>query len=485
MWTIKQLFDGVEILRQSADALAEVEGLCYDTRKLKANDVFFALEGRDGGDKYVYEAVHKGAKVIVSGFWYDGVPCIQVENVRMTLGKVCFNAYLKSKRVPALLGIVGTNGKTTCSYILSSILNAAGHKTAVIGTLGVKMGEEKFDSNMTTPDTVELFKYLGMLSDKKVEYVAIEVSAHAIYYKKLYPLIPKIAIFTNCTQDHLDFFKSMENYSKTKESFFTDKHTELGIINVDDPLGLKMINSRTFPNISYGLYQPSDAFAINISYNGGYTSFVANICDEVYEVKVPLLGEFNVYNALACMTAATALGINKFDIIDGLKELGEIEGRFNIINSDITVIIDYAHTPDGLINILTAVNKLPHKEIISVFGCGGNRDTDKRPKMGEISAKLSNLSIITSDNPRYEVPEAIIEEIVVGVKKVNNRYIKITDRKDAIDFAVRIASPGDIVLIAGKGGENYIDEKGVKTPFSDRDTAKLAIRRYREKCIKH
>ncbi|NCA93378.1 UDP-N-acetylmuramyl-tripeptide synthetase, partial [bacterium] len=279
------------------------------------------------------------------------------------------------------------------------------------------------------------------------------------------------------TQDHLDFFKDMKTYTMVKESYFHNENVRLGIINADDIVGRKIIDSKDICCLSYGLYYPSDVFALNIEYDKG-TRFVANIFDDVVFIKTPLLGEFNVSNTLAAISVCKVIGINSKDICEYLQTLKQIEGRFDVITNQKTAIIDYAHTPDGLKNAMLAARKLCKGKLIVVFGCGGNRDISKRPIMGKIAAQYSDIAVITSDNPRFENPEEIIESIANGFSEISHSYIKICDRQKAIEFALSIADKNDIVLIAGKGGEDYMDIKGEKLPYSDKEVCQKILRRF-------
>ena len=307
------------------------------------------------------------------------------------------------------------------------------------------------------------------MAESGAKAVVSEVSAHAVYYKKISPIEAEAAIYTNCTQDHLDFFKSMESYSGVKKSYFKKPFAKKVIVNADDALGGEIISGSDAEVISYGIENPSDVFAVNVGLSVEGSAFYVNVFDDVSYVWLPLPGLFNVYNALAALTAASLIGIPLSDAAESLGGLPEIPGRFNIIEAEkCHFILDYAHSPDGLKKILTSARSIAEGRLISVFGCGGDRDKSKRPIMGEISADTADYTVITSDNPRFENPEDIIREIEDGTKKRSKAYECITDRKEAIKRAYETAKKGDVIVVAGKGAEPYLDVKGEKLKYSDR-----------------
>jgi len=474
MKTLKELFTSVEILQSNINMDAVVEGIEVNSQKISNNFIFFALKDTS----YAKDAIDNGALCIVSETKINDLPCICVNNIRKVLCLVCANFYDNPHVNMHFIGVVGTNGKTSTTHIINHILSESGKKTCLIGTLGVKINQKlNIPFDMTTPDPNEFYKILKEAKNNSVEYVIMEISAHAIYFEKLYGIIMDYCIFTNISQDHLDFFKDMKTYSKVKESYFNNDNVRLGIINVDDIIGRKIMDSKEICCLSYGLYYPSDVFALNIEYDNG-TRFVANVFDDVIFVKSPLLGEFNVSNTLAAISVAKVIGIESKQICISLETLPQIEGRFDVITNQKTAIIDYAHTPDGLKSALLASRKLCKGKLIVVFGCGGNRDANKRPIMGQIAATYCDIAVITSDNPRFENPEEIIESIVSGFADISHSYIKICDRQKAIEFALSIADKTDIVLIAGKGGEDYLDIKGEKLPYSDKAVCQNILRRY-------
>ncbi|HPD02689.1 MAG TPA: UDP-N-acetylmuramoyl-L-alanyl-D-glutamate--2,6-diaminopimelate ligase, partial [Clostridia bacterium] len=368
-----------------------------------------------------------------------------------------------------LVSVVGTNGKTSTAHILEAILSFSGIRTGIIGTLGHSFMGEREEALLTTPDPYKFNELLRSMVDRGAEVVVSEVSAHAIYLKKLYGLTCDIAIFTNLTQDHLDFFQTFEDYAETKLSYFTPENVNMGVVNMDDEWGRKLIAAAKIPIVSYGLETPSDVFAIDVRPNMDGVSFILNIFDEILDISSPLYGYFNVYNLMSAITAARLLSVGADTILRAVKRIKEVEGRFNIIKSPKgMVIIDYAHTPDGLKNLLNSARIITKGQLITVFGCGGNRDKFKRPLMGKIAAEYSDYIVITSDNPRFEEPMQIMKDIEQGINGFS-RYKMIVNRADAIAYAMQEMMEGDTVVVAGKGAEKYIEIAGEKRRYSDYD----------------
>ncbi|HHT83413.1 MAG: UDP-N-acetylmuramoyl-L-alanyl-D-glutamate--2,6-diaminopimelate ligase [Christensenellales bacterium] len=478
--TLRELTEGIEIVSSNAEMDAEVKGIKIDSRKVRASDLFIALSGEKDGHNYIGEALKNGAFAIVCNKAINqDIPHIQVRDTRKAFALIASNYYGNAHKKMKIIFVTGTNGKTTTTYIINSLLKANGHKTAVIGTLGAVIDEKKINTDLTTPDPLDLHRLFSKAYESGVEYVIMEASAHAIYYKKLEGLKAEAAVFTNISQDHLDFFGNMAKYARTKTSFFSNERMKLSIINSDDEYGRKILSKKNCLCLSYGINNPSDVFAVDIVTYNAKTRFILNAFDEVAEITIPLYGRFNVYNTLAAIAVARALSIPMSVILKALSGLKEVSGRFNIIKEDITVIIDYAHTPDGLENLLKAVKSLDGGRIITVFGCGGNRDAVKRPIMGTVAAMYSDFCVITSDNPRFEDPMDIIRQVEKGVRAVTQNYICIKDRENAIAYAIKFAQAGDKVVVAGKGGENYLDIMGVKHPYSDKKAVMSAIRSYR------
>lgn len=445
-----------------------ITGLYHNDVQVKEGGLFFCLRGTkvDGVD-YVKSAARNGAVAIVVEQeipFIFGVTQIIVKNAREMMSLMACKFYGNPAKKLKLVGVTGTNGKTTTATILAEILKFCGHKTALIGTNGVVIEDKRYDSGMTTPDPIELQKYFSLMVRKRVECVCMEVSAHAIDLFKIAGLKFEIGIFTNLTEDHLDYFKTMEKYFECKLKFFLSKYVKQAVINIDDEYGERICSSIKTPKQTYAIVKSADFVAENIETKDGKQYF--NISNK--NITVNLLGRFNLYNILAAFVAAKSLNEDEDKIIEAFKHVGAVDGRFNIYEvSGRCFIVDYAHTPDGLKNILNASREIAKDgKLICVFGCGGNRETQKRAKMGEIAIKNTDFSVITSDNPRFESKKQIINDIKKDIVNSNN-YITIEDRKEAIKKAFEISNVGDIIVVAGKGAEKYIDEMGVKTPYSD------------------
>lgn len=450
----------------------EITSLAFDTSQVKEGSLFFCLEGtKVDGHLFAQEAVEKGAVAIVTQHKLP-LDCIQitVKNTRKTLSECACNFYGNPSLKMKLIGITGTNGKTTTSYVLKNIIEASGRRCGIIGTNGWG-AEEHHELNLTTPDSIELQQILKEMVDKGVEYVVMEVSAHALALDKLSGVKFYIVAFTNLSRDHLDFFNNMENYKSAKKKLFTRNFSQCAVINADDPVGLEILNNCELPCLTYGYKNPSDVFAVNLEISEFGIEYVLNLMDDILHIKFSLSGKFNMYNTLCAATIARLLGISNSEIERGIFSLKKVDGRFNIINAEnCSVLIDFAHTEDGLRNILSSVKEFAKHRIITVFGCGGNRDAGKRSNMGEVAATLSDYCIVTSDNPRYESPMQIISEIEEGIKRAGKtNYCLEPDRKAAIIKALNMADNDDIIVIAGKGAENYQEVMGKKIPYNDEE----------------
>lgn len=461
--------------RVLGNTVIEISGLYHMDTSVKENGLFFCLRGtRVDGTNFVLSAINNGAVAVVteqeiSGIF--GITQIVVKNAREFMSEVACRFYNNPAEKLKIIGVTGTNGKTTITNMIANVLKFAGKKCAVVGTNGVQILDKVYDSGMTTPDPIELQKYFSLMVKNKVEYVCMEVSAHAIDLCKINGFRFEEVIFTNLTEDHLDYFKTMEKYYQAKAKLFSKKYTDFAVINLDDEYGKRLVSSINLQYKTYAISSCANLVANKIEMQKSQQTFETLLG----KFSIQMAGKFNVYNSLASILALEYLGINDQVIKDGLAEMQPVAGRFNtyLINKTY-VVIDYAHTPDGLKNVLVACRELAkNKKVISVFGCGGNRETQKRSIMGEISTKNADFTIITSDNPRFESREKIAKDIESGT--VNNKYLVILDRSEAIKKALEMAGNGDVVLIAGKGAENYIDENGVKIPYSD----KAEIEKYR------
>ena len=458
---------------------AEITGISMDTREIQPGDLFVCIKGfnHDSHD-YIKDAVKKGAAAIIAEkpCTADGIPVVLVESSRKALAYIAVNFYNDPAASFNLIGVTGTNGKTSVTYMIEAILKEAGRLPGVIGTLKARAG---FDINVpfktsTTPDTPELIKILSKMRDLNATDVCMEVSSHALALYKVDGLKFKIGIFTNLTQDHLDFHHTMENYFNAKKRLFT--LCETGVINLDDKASQRIIEESPCKILTYGMGVNCGIRAFNIAYDTNGISFDTIINEETIRFKIPMPVKFAVSNALAAIAAAVLLNIPLEKIRLGLSNLN-IPGRFQSIpnTKGFEVVVDYAHSPDALENILKSARDFTKGNIITVFGCGGDRDKAKRKIMGEIAGNFSDLCIITSDNPRSEDPMEIIYEIEKGVKNTNCEYKKFEDRKTAIYEAVNRAKSGDMVIIAGKGHEDYQELKNGKIHFDDAETARQAL----------
>ncbi len=454
--------------RVFGNTVLEIKGLYHKDSEVKEGGLFFCLRGtRVDGKEFVMGAIKNGAVAIVSEQEIPnlvGVTQIVVKNARETMSLIACKFYGNPASKLNIIGVTGTNGKTTTTHIISSVLESVGFKTAIVGTNGVVIKGVKYDSGMTTPDPIDLQKYFALMVKNKIDYVCMEVSAHAIGLHKVDGVVFEQVVFTNLTQDHLDFFKTMQNYFETKKKLFSKRYAKMAVLNVDDAWGQKLCESINLPICTYAINNAANFVAENIVFNGTGQCFMLN---KKLQICMKLIGKFNVYNALSAICVLKNIGLSDFEITKGLSEMQAVQGRFNFCNvQGKLVVIDYAHTPDGLQNVLCACREIAGiQKVISVFGCGGNRDVGKRKLMGKISSSLADFTVITSDNPRFENCEDIVKDIESGVQ--NKNYMIELDRAVAIKKAIDLADNGDVVLVAGKGAEDYIEENGKKLPYSD------------------
>lgn len=472
--TLEKLLAGVEVRALHADPATEISSLKINSKEVRDGDLFFCMEGvRDDGNRYIGE-IGCPFVAVTEKTPVEDVAYVLVENVRRAYSIMSQNYYLNPLDGMKFVTVVGTNGKTSTAHYISSLLTQAGMKTGVIGTEGHFITGEKVGASLTTPDSFELNGLFFKMRAKGVDAVVSEVSAHAIRLDKLCGLKADVAVFTNVTQDHLDYFGDFQTYKNVKLSYFCPENVKKAVVNVDDPAGAELcrrLEKIGLPCVSYGLNNPADTFAVNVDENIDGIRFVANLSDDIVEVKSGLFGEFNVYNLLAALTVAHELGISAETLTHAVRKIKAVKGRFSILHNDKgLIIIDYAHTPDGLANLLRTARTLTKSRLVTVFGCGGERDRSKRAVMGRIASEYSDFVVITSDNPRFENPENIIADIVAGVRGAD--FKTFVDRTEAIAFAMSEMLEGDTVVIAGKGSEDYLEVCGRKIPYSDFDTAK-------------
>lgn len=453
----------------------DVYGIEHDSRKVKDRYLFVAQRGfTNDGHEFINEAINNGAIAILSEKDVDlnqNMTIIKVRDSLDALGYVSSNFYGSAWDQMTMIGITGTNGKTSTTYYLKNILDYNDSKVGVLGTIGAIMEDSSIDLLNTTPDSLEIQKILGAMLNKDIEYVIMEVSSHALDLKRVKYMDYDIGIFMNLSEEHLDYHKTMEKYLQAKLKLFL-KTKKYNIINIDDFYGkiIKQSIKDKIPCISYGLNSSANIYASNIEYNLRGVGFTLNTPKGIRDIRLNIPGKFSVYNALAAAACSYALDIDLDIIKKGLENLRGVKGRFELVPNpkDLNIIIDFAHTPEGLEQVLSAIKNFATGKIFVVFGAGGNRDKSKRPLMGKVVASYADLAIVTTDNPRFEDPEKIIEDIIIGIKEVNGRYIKCIDRKKAIEYAILEAGPEDIILLAGKGHETNMIIDGKLVPFDER-----------------
>ncbi|MRR06599.1 MAG: UDP-N-acetylmuramoyl-L-alanyl-D-glutamate--2,6-diaminopimelate ligase [Deltaproteobacteria bacterium] len=493
-----------EPVRVTGTTEMEIRGLFYDSRAVIPGGLFFALRGAAvDGHSFLSRAVNAGAVALVvedDSEIPEGIAAVTVRDARLAMARMAACFYGNPTAGVPLIGITGTNGKTTTTYLIESILEKGGIPAAVLGTINYRFGATCFESSHTTPESVDLQKILKQLVDLGAQGVVMEVSSHALEQKRVDGCLFDVGVFTNLTRDHLDYHHDMASYLGSKQRLFSEllvpdrqKPLRHAVVNIDDPAGAAIARSAACPVLTYGLNPGAAVSARDVVFStAGISGTLSTPVGETAFLS-RLLGRFNLYNILSAVGAACALGISLDIIRSGIEEHGRVEGRLERVENDrgFTVLVDYAHTGDALENVLQTLQELATARIITVFGCGGDRDRGKRPIMGEVAGRFSDLAIITSDNPRSEEPSAIIREVREGLLPLKLReyrlleltgeiaekgFLAVESRRDAIRLAVRLARPGDIVLIAGKGHEDYQIIGSEKHHFDDREEAAIALR---------
>jgi UDP-N-acetylmuramoyl-L-alanyl-D-glutamate--2,6-diaminopimelate ligase len=463
-----------------------VESIAYDSRRVQRNGLFVALRGeKTDGHEFIGQAIEKGASVIVTEREEKNprVTSLVVENARTALADLSANFYGHPARKLKLAAVTGTNGKTTTTFLIKHICEKAGLRCGLIGTVRYEIGERVLPAIRTTPESLDLQELLAQIANAGCRAAAMEVSSHALAQDRTRGLEWNVAVFTNLTQDHLDFHETMESYFDSKAKLFTHlgsqekKRKPVAIVNIDDPYGERLVDKidKRVAIVTFGMGVRADFRASNHRVEFSGTSYQLDARGKSYLVRVPLIGRFNVANSVAALAAANTLGINLRDAVLSLGKSPQVPGRLELVPAkrQFQVFVDYAHTPDALRNVLKTLRELEPHRLIVVFGCGGNRDRQKRPLMGEIADRHSDYAVITSDNPRKEDPAAIIDEAEKGFH--STRYEKHVDRTEAIGRAIALAQPRDIVLIAGKGHESYQEFADHTVPFDDIQVARRAI----------
>lgn len=484
---LSEVLQGIEDIEVKGSLDTEFAEIKCDSRLVNAGDMFVAIVGfKTDGHEYVEAALEKGAKVVaVQEGKFDiamipsSVTVIVAKDTRKLLALSACNFYGNPSREFRLVGVTGTKGKTTTTYMIKSILEKAGKKVGLIGTIANYIGDQEIEAQRTTPESIDLQKLFRQMADAKVDVVVMEVSSHSLALDRVLGCTFDLAVFTNLTQDHLDFHKTFDNYLEAKAKLFTI--AKEGFVNCDDMYSKKLMDLATCPITTYGIDNNPFVCARDIIITNSYSDFKMPFNRVIQRIKVPIPGRFTVYNALAAICVSIRLGCNIDDVLGGLESV-KVPGRSEIVPNtrNFTIIVDYAHTPDSLENILRASKVYTKGKIICVFGCGGDRDSMKRPMMGEISGKLAGFTVITSDNPRTEDPEEIVRQVEEGIKKTSGKYKVIVDRKKAIEFALRQAQRNDLVLVAGKGHETYQEINGEKIHFDDREVIAEALKKLPE-----
>ena len=481
---LSNLLNNVKVIQVVGEISRErITGIHYDSRKVTKNSIFVAIKGfKTDGHKFISDAINKGALAIVLeddnafpdvAITRQNAAKILVKDSREALAELSNYFFDEPSKKIKLIGVTGTNGKTTTSYFIKSIFETAGFKTGLIGTITNLIGDEEIATSLTTPESNDLNMLFHQMQTKGCEYAVMEVSSHSLVLKRVHKLLFSSGVFTNLTQDHLDFHQNFEDYLSAKKILFDNLESSASaIVNIDDPSGNGIVADSKAKLFSYGISESSDFRLTNIQFDLNGTSFTVNYKDQEFNASTTLVGEFNAYNACAAFSTAIISGIDSKLILQGIKNTKSVPGRFEVIGSGSKkVIVDYSHTPDSLEKALLAIKKIVKRDkpVYAVFGCGGNRDRTKRSVMGKIASEIADKVIITSDNPRFEEPMMIIDEIKSGISKKN--FIVIENREEAIKKAIRSSEKDAVILIAGKGHETYQEIKGIRNHFSDKELA--------------
>ena len=481
---LSQLLAATAIAHSEVDPNLPVKSLCYDSRKCEPGALFFALRGaKDDGSHYVAQATELGAIAIVSdaASVSCALPLIQVGNARAAMADMAAAFAGRPADSLKVMGVTGTNGKTTTAFLVKHLLDADQRRCGLIGTIKYCVGDQEIDAPRTTPESVDLQDLLAQMVGAGSKAVAMEVSSHALVQDRVRGIGFDTAVFTNLTQDHLDFHHTMESYFEAKASLFdglaSQKKKSKAIINGDDRYGHLLLEriDKKVQVVTFGMGARMDFRATDVKFDASGSSFHLAAKGRSYLVRLPLIGSFNIYNALAALAAASSMGMELRAAVAAMAKAPQVPGRLERVPArrSFQVFVDYAHTDDALRNVLRTLRELKPANIITVFGCGGDRDSAKRPLMGAVAEEFSDWSILTSDNPRSEDPLRILADIRAGLR--TDRYEEIPDRADAINKAVELAGPGDIVLLAGKGHETYQEFADRRIIFDDVSMARRAI----------
>jgi len=480
-----ELFRGVPCLQTGGGDEDEITSLAYDSRHVQSGAAFFAIVGeRADGHLYVPAALERGAVVIVSEREAPAglaARWVQVERIRRALAGAGSNFYGHPESRLSMVGITGTNGKTTTAFLIDSIFRAAGFTTGLFGTIEHRLGDRVVAAHNTTPESLDLISYMAEVVKAGGRAAVMEASSHALAQERVWGFHFVAAVFTNLTRDHLDYHIDFDRYFAAKRRLFEDLGSgppDVAVINRDDPWGVRLLSLRHGRLITYGFDSGADVRVKHLTHHGaGFRAFLATPGGKL-EIESKLMGRANVYNVLAATAAGLGLNLPEETIRAGIAQLESVPGRFERVSEGqpFLVIVDYAHTDDALRNVLKTARELTDHRLIVVFGCGGDRDRAKRPLMGEAAGSLSDLAVVTSDNPRSEDPISIINDVIVGLQKTSNPYLAEVDREIAIRKALAAAHEGDVVVLAGKGHETYQVLKEQTIPFDDREVAKRVLR---------
>ncbi len=483
---LRDLLAGIRIENPDVDLDVDISSIASDSRQVRDGSLFISIRGLVAdGHRYLSEAIKRGAVAALVEKKVEcdapgGFPLVEVANTRNIQGEIAARFYGNPADSLKIIAVTGTNGKTTTTYLIRSILKVAGLKTALVGTVRYYIDDEELPAMYTTPDALELQQLLAEMSKKGVSHLVMEVSSHALELDRLSGCKPDVGIFTNLTRDHLDFHKDMEFYFEAKKKLFTGLDRDaLAILNWDDLTYNRLKDGIICPVLSYGFSDQADIVCQGLELHPEGLRLTIRTPAGECKIQSRFLGRFNAYNILAAVSCAHGMGIDPELIAHGIEEAPAVPGRMEQVEGSegFTVVVDYAHTDDALMNILSTCREFCSGRLTILFGCGGDRDRGKRSRMGEVAGKLSDYTILTSDNPRTEDPLLILEEIETGIKTTGGDYQVIPDRKEAIQQAIHSAHPGDVVILAGKGHEDYqiIGERRI--PFDDRLIAAEAIKK--------
>ena len=483
---LRELIQDVPYVIETRGSLdTDIREITSSSREHTDAGLFFCIVGaRFDAHDFAWEAVDNGCSALIVERFVDlPVAQVRVSNGRAAMARIAEAFYGYPAREMKMIGITGTKGKTTTTYLLKSICEKAGYSCGIIGSTGSVIGTRHLDSKLTTPDPIDLQKTLRLMRDAGVEVVCMEVSAHAIDMNRLDGMRFDVGCYTNLSQDHLDYFYTMERYFETKKRFFTGGMALNAALNADEETSADIQKDLTIPNMTYGICVNADVFArdIEITEEGVRFNVLLHGTHD-FSVHMRMTGMFNVYNALAAASCALIMGIEPVHIQEGLEAVTRVPGRIEMLQTGtpFKVFLDYSHSPDALENILKTVRQFTRGRVIALFGCGGDRDKGKRPMMGEIGGRLADYCILTSDNPRTENPMVILAAIEKGIKPTGKPYEVIENRKEAIRRALKMAEDGDVIVLAGKGHETYQEIMGVKRPFDEKVIVSELLREMRQ-----